>query len=75
MEKRKEVAVADFQLWLCQNDIEHKTLMNGHFQIYKDGVMVHQVWATTQKILNPDGTKKVGMEIIKKQILTTYNKI
>lgn len=75
MKSSKARKIEEARQWLINNDIEFAEYSNGHFRIFVNGERLLDFWATTEKfVLASGGQYRVGMYLIKNNILNAYNK-
>lgn len=70
----EHVKTKQFQIWLDENEIEYKKLANGHFQIFNEGKLLYQVWATTERMVVPDKPPVMGFMQIARTIKQNVKK-
>jgi hypothetical protein len=52
MDAEKARKVQSFRNFLQYNGIDYQEKANGHFQIFKNGKLIYQTWATTAKMVD-----------------------
>ncbi|MNO74086.1 hypothetical protein D3C76_650710 [compost metagenome] len=73
MEESKKLKVDSCRISLLNANIEYKEGANGHFQIFKHGEKVMDIWATTEKFKLVGCPTQVGMHLAGQAIKRAYN--
>ncbi|MNB67142.1 hypothetical protein D3C81_2263860 [compost metagenome] len=72
MEESKQLKVDSCRTSLINAKVEFKEGANGHFQVYKDGVKLMDIWATKEKFRLAGGNTQVGMYLAGAAIKEAY---
>jgi hypothetical protein len=73
MEESKQKKVDDCRISLLNAYVEFKEGANGHFQVYKGGVKLMDIWATKEKFRLVGGDTQIGMHLAGAAIKEAYN--
>ena len=72
MHPSKQKKIDDCRSSLIKHNIEFKEGPNGHFQIYRFGRKIIDIWATTEKFIVEGCEAQVGMHLAGAAIKRAY---
>lgn len=68
IKEHKLKKIEEFRAWLIASDAEFREHENGHFQVFKEGIKLMDVWATTEKCYTTTGSHIIGLNAIETAI-------